>query len=85
MWREKHFTVDIHNYLERLEKEIISRTDAVVGGGCRTSHVKAVQLVMTLDEIMAEKGTCPGGVTRERIRSLHSRKSAFKQELDALK
>lgn len=72
-------------YQELLEKEIISRMDAVVGGGYRTSYVKAAELVVTLDEIMEEKGICPGGVTRERIRSLHSRKSAFKQELDALK
>lgn len=85
LWREKHFTVDTPKCLDWLEKEIISRTGAVVGGGYRTSYVKAAELVVTLDEIMAEKGICPGGVTRERIRSLHSRKSAFKQELDALK
>lgn len=85
LWREKHFSADVPKYLETLEKEIISRTDAVVGGGYRYSYVKAAELVVALDEIMAEKGICPRGVTRERIRSLHSRKSAFKQELDALK
>ena len=55
MWREKHFTVDTPKCLDWLEKEIISRTDAVVGGGCRTSHVKTAKLVVTLVKIMAEK------------------------------
>ena len=80
LWREKHFTADEKECLLWLEKEIIKRTDAVVGGGYRGSYDKAAELVVALDEILAEKKMRPKGETRERIRQMHSRKSAFKKE-----
>lgn len=83
-WREKHFSADEKECLIWLEKEIIKRTDAVVGGGYRGSYDKAAELVVALDEILAEKKMRPWGETRERIRQMHSRKSAFKKEMGML-
>lgn len=84
LWREKHFTADEKECLLWLEKEIIKRTDAVVGGGYRGSYDKAAELVVALDEILAEKNMRLRGETRERIRQMHSRKSSFKKEIVSL-
>lgn len=55
-----------------------------MGGGYRGSYDKAAELVVALDEILAEKKMRPRGETRERIRQMHSRKSAFKKEMEML-
>lgn len=83
-WRGRHFQVDEDSCLHWLEAQIRGRTEAVVGGGFRSSYRKAAELVVVLDEIYAEKGLRYGGAFREEIRSLHSRKSAFARDLKSL-
>ncbi len=85
LWRDKCFEVDETACFDWLESQIEKRTEAVVGGGHRHSYEKAAELIVVLDEIYTAKGLREKGVTMESYRRLHSRKSAFRQELERLK
>ncbi len=85
LWHDKCFEVDETACFNWLESQIAKRTDAVVGGGHRYSYEKAAELIVVLDEIYTAKGLREKGVTAESYRKLHSRKSAFRQELELLK
>lgn len=69
-----------------LEEEVDMCTEALVGGGHRHSYYKAARLIAALGELKESKGEA-GAKLRlmEHYRKLHSRKTAFKAELDGVK
>ncbi len=71
--------------LNWLQREIDKRTAAVVGGGYRNSYHKAAELIVALGEILEENGE-PGAMRKlvDHYKQMHSRKRAFRAEIDEL-
>ncbi len=68
-----------------IKKEVDKRTEAVVGGGYRKSYYKAAALITALGETLESNGKVNGKmVTIEHYKKLHSRKRAFKAEIEML-
>ena len=86
-WREKQNITDeqYKKYIMWLEEEADKRVEAVVGGGYRKSYYKAAILVVSLGETLESNGCINGKMlTIEKYRKLHSKKRAFKSELELL-
>ena len=68
-----------------LKEMIMKRTDAVVGGNYRNSYHKAAKLIVAYGEMLETNGQI-GAKAHEiaHYKKLHSRKSAFRGELDKL-
>lgn len=72
-------------YIKWLQKEIDNRTENVVGGGYRKSYYKAAELIVLLGAIYEERGEVNGMYHLiDHYKKQHSRKRAFKEEIDAL-
>lgn len=71
--------------LNWLRQEIDKRTEAVVGGGYRKNYHKAAELIVMLGEVLEENGE-PGAMRRlvDHYKQVHSRKRAFRAEIDEL-
>jgi hypothetical protein len=86
-WREKQVLTgeQYEKYISWLKDEVDKRTEAVVGGGYRNSYYKAAILVASLGETLESNGMINGRkLTTEHYRKAHSRKSAFKAEIESL-
>lgn len=86
-WVEKQSLTEAQykKYISWLEDEIDKRTEGVVGGGYRNSYYKAAILVASFGEALESNGIANGrSRTIEHYRKLHSRKRAFKTELELL-
>jgi len=86
-WREKQTLTEGHyeKYMTWLKDEIDRRTEGVVGGGYRKSYYKAAVLVAALGETLESNGMINGRtIMIEHYRKAHSRKRAFKEELELL-
>ncbi len=86
-WREKYTLTEgqYEKYILWLKNEIDKRTEEVVGGGHRNSYYKAAVLVAALGEILESNGMINGRtIMIEHYRKAHSRKRAFKEELELL-
>ena len=86
-WRERQaLTVyQYEKYMTWLKDEIDKRTEGVVGGGYRKSYYKAAVLVVALGETLESNGMINGRtIMIEHYRKAHSRKRAFKEELELL-
>lgn len=86
-WKEKQVLTeeDYDKYISWLREEIVKRTEAVVGGGYINSYYKAAILVVALGEMLESNGMINGRrLTIEHYRKAHSRKSAFKAEIELL-
>ena len=88
IWKDKvSLTNGQFEYISQWLREMVQkRTDAVVGGNYRKSYHKAAKLIVALGE-MLESNKDYGAKEREiaYYKKLHSRKSAFRSELDDLK
>src|SRR5690606_7767141 len=87
-WKDKVvITNDQYDkYISWLREEVDKRTQAVVGGGYRKSYHKAAELITALNETMESKGVSHGRTSLiEYYKKLHSRKRAFKAELERLR
>lgn len=72
-------------YLQWLRKEIDERTENVVGGGYRKSYYKAAELIVLLGAVLEERGEVHGMENLiNHYKKQHSRKRAFRQEIDEL-
>lgn len=71
--------------LNWLRQEIDKRTETIVGGGYRKDYHEAAELIVMLGEVLEEKGE-PGGMRRlvDHYKQMHSRKRAFRAEIDEL-
>lgn len=66
-------------------QEIDKRTEAVVGGGYRHSYYKAAELIVVMGEILEENGEKDGmRKLIDKYKTIHSRKRAFRQEIEEL-
>ena len=86
-WREKQTLTEAQykKYISWLEDEIDKRAEGVVGGGYRKSYYKATVLIASFGEALESNGIANGrSRTIEHYRKLHSRKRAFKTELELL-
>ncbi|HZX20988.1 MAG TPA: hypothetical protein VFF25_01225, partial [Clostridia bacterium] len=86
-WKNKQVLTkeQYEKYMEWLKDEVDKRTEAVVGGGHRKSYYKAAILVVSLGEILESNGMINGrSLTVEHCRKAHSRKRAFKAEIELL-
>lgn len=86
-WREKQTLREdqYEKYMSWLKDEIDKRTEGVVGGGYRKSYYKAAALVASLGEVLESNGVINGRkITIEHYRKAHSRKRAFKEDLELL-
>ncbi|MFD1067953.1 hypothetical protein [Oceanobacillus locisalsi] len=86
-WKEKIDITDeqYETYAAWLQKEIDKRTESVVGGGYRKSYYKPAELIAAFGEAMESSGEANGKAEWvEHFRKAHSRKRAFKAELNAL-
>ncbi|PWA07901.1 hypothetical protein DCC39_15990 [Pueribacillus theae] len=86
-WKEKVVLANeqYEKYIEWIKKEVDQRTEAVVGGGYRKSYYKAAALIAALGETLESNGKMNGKmVTIEHYKKLHSRKRAFKAEIEML-
>lgn len=73
-------------YVAWLQKEIDKRTEAVVGGGHRHSYYKPAELIAAFGEALESNGEVNGKEKLiEHYKKVHSRKSAFKAELNSLR
>lgn len=71
--------------LELLRDKVARRTEAVVGGGYRSSYYKAAELIVVMGEIEEDMGERDGArKLAEFYRAKNSRKSAFRGELNEL-
>lgn len=88
IWKTKmsFSQAECEKYTAWLEKEIDKRADAVVGGGHRKSYFKAARLIAALGELMESRGE-RGAKSRlmDYYMMKHSRKTAFKADMRALK
>ncbi|NMB27979.1 MAG: hypothetical protein GX987_08025 [Tissierellia bacterium] len=86
-WKEKQVLAEeeYDKYISWLKEEVDKRTEAVVGGGYRNSYYKAAILVVSLGEILESNGMVNGRrLMIEHYSKVHSRKSAFKAEIELL-
>ena len=88
IWR-KHFQIaEKHReiYMKWLSGEVDKRVEGVVGGGHRKSYYKAAELIVMLGALREEKGEMNGIYELvEHYKRMHSRKYAFRNEIDELK
>lgn len=87
LWRNNYKIAEDHQQmiLSWLQDEIDKRAEAVVGGGFRHSYYKAAELIVVLGSILEERGTPDGKMNLiEHYKKLHSRKRAFRSEIDQL-
>lgn len=87
IWKHQmEITSEQYNtYIEWLESEVEGRTEALVGGGFRNSYFKAELLIVALGETLESNGN--EGAKKELVthyKKIHSRKRAFKEEIDKL-
>ena len=76
---------EYEKYIIWLKGEVDKRTNAIVGEGHRKSYYKAAALITALGETLESNGELNGKmVIIEHYKKLHSRKRAFKAELDNL-
>lgn len=76
---------DKQKYLDWLSIEVDKRTENVVGGGHRHSYHKAAELIVLLGAIREERGEVNAMFKLvEHYKKLHSRKRAFRAEIDEL-
>ncbi len=72
-------------YIQWLSREIDERTEHVVGGGHRKSYYKAAELIVVLGAIKEERGEINGMQNLVNYyKKQHSRKRAFREEIDTL-
>lgn len=86
-WKEKINLTDkqYEVYINWLKIEVNNRVEAVVGGGLRKSYYKAAELVVALAELLKSNGiTDDKQITIDYYQKSHSRKRAFKSELEML-
>jgi hypothetical protein len=87
MWKEKiSFTESEYDDISRWLNEMVQkRTEAVVGGTYRYSYHKAAKLIVAYGEMLESNGEI-GAKDKEILhyKKLHSRKRAFRAELDEL-
>jgi hypothetical protein len=68
-----------------INKHLIERVDAVVGGGYSNSYYKVAEMVVYFSEVLSSLGENGArDKTIESYRKMHSRKSKFKREMYAL-
>lgn len=87
IWRKSDNMIEDEKekYIQWLQKEIDERTENVVGGGHRQSYYKAAELIVVLGAILEERGEVNGMQKLvDFYKKQHSRKRAFKEEIDAL-
>lgn len=73
-------------YITWLQKEVDKRTEAIVGGGFRKSYYKAEGIIALLGEVMESNGNIGAKeIIIEHYKKVHSKKRAFKAELEDLK
>lgn len=87
IWRKTYNMPEEHKQkcCEWLLEEIDKRTEAVVGGGYRKSYYKAAELIVLMGEIQEERGEVNGMQKLiDYYKKQHSRKRAFKEEIDVL-
>lgn len=88
IWKDKIkiTSEQYEKYVTWLHSEVDKRTDAVVGGGFRGSYYKAATLISALGETMESNGNCGAKMDLiECYKKIHSRKRAFKGELEVFK
>ncbi len=87
LWRQSYYMPEEKQqyYIEWLLQEVDGRTASVVGGGHRGSYHKAEELIVVLGAILEERGEINGMRNLVgRYKSLYSRKSAFKSEIEEM-
>lgn len=68
-----------------IDKHLVERADAVVGGGYSNSYYKVAEMVVYFGEVLSSLGENGArDKTIESYRKLHSRKSKFKREMYSL-
>lgn len=87
IWKDKieMTSEQYEEYITWLQSEVGKRTEAVVGGGFRKSYLKASVLISALGETMESNGS--NGAKMDLIeyyKKIHSRKRAFKAEIEDL-
>lgn len=88
IWKDKIkiTSEQYEKYITWLHSEVDKRTDALVGGGFRGSYYKAALLITALGETMESQGNVGAKMNIiQHYKKIHSRKSAFKGEFEALK
>lgn len=76
---------EYEKYIIWLKEEVNKRANAIVGEGHRKSYYKAAAFITALGETLESNGELNGRTAIiEHYKKLHSRKRAFKAELDSL-
>lgn len=88
IWKDeiKITSEQYEKYILWLQKEVDRRTEAVVGGAFRKSYYKAAELIALLGETMESHGNVGAKeIIIEHYKQVHSKKRAFKAEVEELK
>ncbi|SFS98926.1 hypothetical protein SAMN05421668_12433 [Halolactibacillus miurensis] len=88
LWKH-HVTIEkeaVNRYISWLKEEVDKKTETIVGEGHRKSYDKAALLIAALAETLVSHGLINSKDTLlDHYKQVHSRKTAFKRECDALK
>ncbi|MCT4596527.1 MAG: hypothetical protein N4A50_01440 [Vallitalea sp.] len=84
-WKTKMSLINNRkDYIVWIQDEVDKRVEAVVGGGYRKSYHKGAELIVYLGQVLESNGEKGSVRLVDKYRKIHSRKRAFKSELNDL-